>query len=283
MDGRTRLQVLMREPLVHFLIIGVLVFATHSFWMSGQARADRTISVTSQDIQRLSTLWAGEVGQDPTPDDIKGMIAEYVREEVLYREALRLGLDRDDTIIRRRLGQKMTFLVQRDELVEQPTMAELRAAFEANPQLYARPLRISLTHVPFNFAQNGRSREAEMSLALSDLQKGDVDPRELGDPFLLARVHQGVAETELARLFGKDFSSDVFAIEPGSWVGPVKSRLAQHFVRVDVRTEGGLPAFEDVVEDVRVREIEIRKRKAQALEMEKLLDRYTVVLNVDPG
>lgn len=269
-----------REPLFHFLVIGAFVFGAHTLWQAHMRQADRTIIVSSDQLQRLTTLWAGEAGRAPTPDDVRGLLAEYVREEVLYREAQRLGLDRDDTIIRRRLAQKMGFLIERDELADPLSEDELRAAYARNPDAYAQPARVSLRHVPFNFDEGADSRDAEIADALKQLQEdSDARPSQMGDPFMLSRVHANLSEVEMGRLFGREFASAVFEADTEIWQGPIRSRLADHLVYVDRKEPGGIPPFEAVIEDVRAREIARQRQADNDAEMARLLERYTVILD----
>ena len=277
---------LLREPLIHFLVIGALVFTLHGLWSARQSTAERTIEISAAQMQRLSTIWASEAGREPTPEDIKSLIAEYVREEALYREALRLGLDRDDTIIRRRLAQKMGFIIGQTAPPAELSLAEIRAAYEQAPELYANPPRISFQHVPYNFAPDGQNRDNEMEAALANLVNpaDDTDWTKLGDPFLLSRTHEKLSEAEVARLFGRDFATDLFALQTRSkWTGPHRSRLAWHLINVTALDEGGTPAFEDIVDKVRVRETERREREVNEAAMSALLERYVVKLNTAPS
>jgi hypothetical protein len=275
---------LLKEPLVHFLLIGTLVFAAHTVWQARQTTAERTIIISQDALQRLSTIWAGEAGREPTPDDVRGLLAEYVREEVLYREALRLGLDDDDTIIRRRLAQKMGFLLSNDADEQLLTEADLRAAYDANPEAYRQPPRISLVHVPFNFSPDGSSRASEIT-AIADLLESEDAPRAdtLGDPFMLARRHIDIDETSLARLFGREFAQAVFELPEGQWSQPLRSRLADHLVRIDRKSAGGIPPFEDVSQTVLNDETERRKRARDGAALAELLDRYDVIIDGEPS
>ncbi len=267
------------EPLVHFLIIGALVFGGHSLWQAARENADRTITVTGGDIERLSAIWESQAGRPPSAEDIKAILSEYVREEVLYREALRFGLEREDTIIRRRLAQKMGFVLDRAGVFDL-TEDELRAVYEADPQAYARPDVISFSQIPFNFAADDTSRTADIEEALRALQSSTpADWMDLGDPFLLSRQHDALTKTDAARLFGRAFAEEVFAVQKGQWTGPVRSRLANHIVRVDRVDLGGVPEFEDIVEDIRLQETERRRRAANECEMTRLLEQYTIILN----
>jgi len=286
MSDRVESRGFFREPLVHFLVIGLIVFGLHSFWSAQQSKTERTISISAEEIERLTTIWAGEAGREPTSEDVRGVMADYVREEVLYREALRLGLDRDDTIIRRRLAQKMGFLVNRYEPPTPLSDEDLRAAFAANRQAYAQPQKLTFKHVPFNFRSGEEeAQDAEMRRALEALsdQAAKVNPAKLGDPFLLSRAHVELSEIDVARLFGRDFAREVFALEVGRWSEPLRSRLAWHLVRVERRDEGSVPAFEDVIEIVRERETARLIQEKNEAEMTKLLDRYQVILNSEPS
>ena len=273
-----------REPLVHFLLIGLIVFFVHAWLTSARSEADRTISISAAQMQRLSLIWTNETGREPTAQDIEGMLADYVREEVLYREALRLGLVRDDTIIRRRLAQKLGFIIAREEGLPALDEAALRAAFDADPTVYARPDRLSFVHVPYNFPSVGGDRSEEMTKDLSALQasEGTVDPAGLGDPFLLSRKHEQLSEAELTRLLGRDFAAVLFAQADGQWVGPIRSRLADHLVRIESRVAGGVPAFEDILDEVRARESDLQRRRADTQAWLKLREQYVVRINDGP-
>ena len=275
---------LLKEPLVHFLLIGAVIFAAHTLWQSRQSTAERTIIISQDALQRLSTIWAGEAGREPTPDDVRGLLAEYVREEVLYREALRLGLDEDDTIIRRRLAQKMGFLLSNDTSTQTLTDADLRTAFDANPEQYRAPARISFVHIPFNIPSAGTSRDAEIANIAARLNTPDApSPDQVGDPFMLARRHVDIDETSLGRLFGRDFARDVFELPVGEWSQPLRSRLADHLVKIDTRTPGGIPAFETVADKVRANETERQKRVRDAAALETLMERYQVIIDGAPS
>lgn len=276
---------LLREPLVHFLILGVIVFGLHSFFAARAAQADQTIEISASQLDRLKTIWSAEVGTDPTADDVKALISEFVREEVLYREALRLGLDRDDTILRRRLAQKMGFLIERSGPPAPLSLEELETAYNADPEAYTRPTRLSFVQIPFNFQGEDRTRSEDIADALAGLQ--DAAPEtwaEFGDPFLLSRNHEGLTQTDIARLFGQDFAARIFETEvQNSWVGPLRSRLANHLVRITDRQVASLPPFQDVVEEVRARETEARRRVSNETELDALISQYTVILTGEPS
>ena len=270
----------LREPLVHFLVIGAILFGAHSFWSARQASDETTILVSQDALQRLSTIWAAEAGREPTSDDVRGLLAEYVREEVLYREAQRLGLDEDDTIIRRRLAQKMGFLLSNDTQAPTFSEADLRQSYEKNRENYRVPEKVNLVHVPYGFANDGGSRQTEMDIAALRLRGANPPPSEtLGDPFMLSRSHVNMDQANLARLFGREFADAVFALPDGQWSDPLRSRLADHLVKITGRTEGGIPPFEEVVAEVRRRETERFVRQRDAAALEDLMQRYRVIID----
>jgi len=271
---------LVREPLVHFLVIGAILFGAHSVWTARQASSETTILISQDALQRLSAIWAAEAGREPTSDDVRGLLAEYVREEVLYREAQRLGLDEDDTIIRRRLAQKMGFLLSNDTQTLTLSEADLKQSYQENRVSYREPERVDLIHVPFGFATDGASRQSEMESAVDQLQGANPPPSEtLGDPFMLSRTHADIDQANLARLFGQDFADAAFSLPDGQWSAPLRSRLADHLVKITARTKGGIPPFEDVVEEVRRRETERLERQRDASALEELMQRYRVIID----
>lgn len=276
----SKTKVLLKEPLIHFILIGALVFAVHGLWQARQESAARTIIVSQEALKRLSAIWAGEAGREPNADDVRGLLAEYVREEVLYREAQRLGLDEDDTIIRRRLAQKMGFLLSNEAVALSIDESDLRARYDANPEEYREPTRITLTHVPFNFAPDGASRQDEIDSAARILNSAtSPEPGSLGDPFILARSHIDIDEDGLGRLFGRDFAAAIFSMPVGQWSPSIRSRLADHLVRVEARTEGGTPPYEDVANEVARRETERLKRESEAVALDEIMQRYSVIID----
>lgn len=276
----SKMRTLFKEPLIHFLLIGAVVFGAHGLWQSRQAKSEQTIIISQEALQRLSTIWAGEAGREPNSDDVRGLLAEYVREEVLYREAQRLGLDVDDTIIRRRLAQKMGFLLSNDTAAVEIDESDLRASYDANPEAYREPSRVNLVHIPFNFAPDGTNRQDEILRAARALA-GDNPPAagSLGDPFMLARTHLDIDEVNLGRLFGRDFAASVFEMSVGEWSEPIRSRLADHLVRIEAHDQGGIPAFEDVANEVARRETERLKRERDAAAFNEVMQRYSVIID----
>ncbi len=279
MSVRTRIGTMLREPLVQFLLAGGLLFAGHGLWQTYGDRASRTILVTGADIERLAAIWAGEAGRPPSAEDIEALLAEHVREEVLFREALRLGLEEGDTVIRRRLAQKMRFLIEESDPPDAPAEADLVAAYKADPEAWAEPERLSFRHIPFSFAPDGASREDEIAAALGEIRRDPALATGLGDPFILSRSYENVSRLDTARLFGRDFADALFGVDGEGWTGPVASRLATHLVLVERRSDARVPPFDEVRDRVSAAVTETRWREANEAALARLLERYPVVID----
>ena len=206
------------------------------------------------------------------------MVSDYVLEEALYREGLALGLDQDDTIIRRRLRQKMEFVVDDVAELAEPTEAELEAWLAKHPEQYARPARTSFRQVYLNPDRRGDTLQADASRLLSELRSanGIPDPRELGDGILLEHAYAETAADIVARTFGKAFADRVDELPIGEWSGPVESAYGLHLVIVDKHTEGWLPELARVRQAVERDWRYAQRQRATKRFQEDLLSRYRV-------
>ena len=233
-----------REPLVHFLVLGAGIFLLAALvGESDQDQPDQIVVSVGQ-IDRLVETWQ----RPPTQAELEGLVEDHIREEILYREALAMGLDRDDTIIRRRLRQKMEFLPQ--YLVEQaePTDAELRNYLRENPDAFQVEARVSFQHIYLNLERRGAAAEGDTRRLLADLKAngGPVEPAVLSDPILLPYDLESLSESEVAGMFGQEFTSGLAEIEPGGWTGPVISSYGLHLVRVRERLPARMPELSEV-------------------------------------
>jgi hypothetical protein len=271
---------IVREPLLHFLLAGVVIFG-FSIAVSDVpvSDAEDRITVTASDIERLRGLWERQWQRTPTAAEVRGLIEEHIREEVLYRQALALGLDRDDTIVRRRLAQKFEFLIEDIAASHDPTDAELAAFFEANRERYRIPPRISFAQVYFSPYRRGAAAEQDAKLALAGLRTGSPEATSsLGDGSMLDRAYREETPQGIEAIFGRDFAAAVFAHEPGTWFGPVASSYGLHLVRIDERSAGRLPVLSEVESTIRTDWSYEQRRQANDAIYRRLLDRYTVVI-----
>lgn len=246
---------LLREPLLHFALAGAVLFAAYA-WLnrdeSAASDADLTIQITERELTWLVDTSTRMWQRPPSENELQGLVAEYLREELLAREARELELDRDDTIVRRRLAQKMNFILEDTARLASPTDADLRARFDADPARFRTAARSSIHQVYFSTGKRGDRAAAEARQALDQLRGGvgAVDPAELGDASLLPQVLVDAGESAIAGHFGAGFARAVGAMVPGEWQGPIESEFGVHLVLVTARDEGKPRAFEEVRADL---------------------------------
>jgi len=275
-----------REPLVHFLAIGALLFGIHLYLNDPYASSSNArIEVSANDIELLRARWVKQWQRPPIADELQGLIEAHVREEVLYREALALGLDKDDTIVRRRMAQKMEFLVADAAVPTEPDKTELRAYFEANQERYREPVRLSFTHIYFNPDRRGSSAQTDAEAVLTRLQATEQPhrrARDLGDRFMLAQDYVEKGVPDIARDFGPAFAQRLIELEPGEWQGPIASGYGLHLIYVSDRVESRLLDFAAVSEKVRSDFLVDKRREANELAYQRLRERFKIVIAAPP-
>ena len=241
-----RLRRILREPLLHFLVLGAGLFVLFGA-IGGPAdeRPDRIV-VSVAKVENLAELFRRTWRRPPTPAELDGLIEDHVEEEILYREALALGLERDDIVIRRRLRQKMEFISEDAALQAEPTEAELRAFLAERPERFREPSRFSFAQVYLSPDRRGQDAWSDAERVLVALDSGRADPAESGDPFLLEQDYRELAARDVERLFGRAFAAQVAELPVGRWSGPVESGYGLHLVLVRERTPGHLPDLDEV-------------------------------------
>ena len=280
----TRLSQLLRDPLLHFLIAGAAIYIAYGLFSplaESQISDDKTVVVTTGEIDWLTNTWTSKWNRPPTEQELEGLVEQHIRETVLYREAVAMGLDRDDVVIRRRLGQKLEFLTQDMLQPEPPSDSELQAYFTSNIDRYRAADTITISHVFFDPDKRGNAtlEDAEaVKMRLASLGDAPVDTRSFGDAFLLQNYYPQVTEFELAKLFGIGFAEPVFELDPGIWHGPVLSGYGTHLVFLHQKTEQPLPIFEDVAEAVQGDWYDEKRRELNDQFIDALLARYTIVV-----
>ena len=273
---------LIREPLVHFLVIGAAIFVL--FGLMGQEGAEeqeRAITITAGEIGWLTDSWQKRWNRPPTPEERAGIIDQYLREMILYREAVAMGLDRDDTVIRRRLAQKLEFLTKDLISPQPPTEGELRTYFETHIDRYQPPDLITLTHVFLDPDKRGDKTlvDAEtVKRKLAALKQPPQDARAFGDPFMLQSYYPERSEAELSKLFGSGFAQPVFELAPQQWHGPVLSGYGTHLVYVHDLQKSEPPSFTEVEEQVRQDWENDRREQLNEQFIASLMGRYDVTI-----
>ena len=278
---------LLREPLVHFLLIGAVLFGVYSFTQAGrQASApSKEIRLTLDEIAQLTQLFQSQWRRPPTPQDLERMVESKIQQEILYREALAMGLDRDDEIVKRRMAQKMQFLAEDVAAAREPTTAELRSWFEKNTGMFAQPPRLSFRHLYFSPDRRGARAREDAEKALSKLAGQPEDSKlaaPLADRFMFQEYYRDRASDFLAKEFGPQFAIAVAKLPPGAWQGPVESGFGWHLVFVDTLTPGRVPPFEEVEPDVKTAWLADQKARAWDKAYKDMRAKYKVLLPAPP-
>ena len=239
---------LLREPLFHFLLAGIALFLLYDVIRGGESDAPREIVITEARVEALAENFATVWMRPPTPQEIKGLIDDYVAEEIFYREGVAMGLDQDDTVIRRRLRQKMEFIAEDAATAIEPSDEQLQAYLAQHAAKFVSPTEVTFVQVYLNTERRGDSARADAEKLLAELQAGGGpgNPVDAGDPTLLPAGMQAASPQAIANAFGNDFATAIEEAPVGQWSGPLQSGFGLHLVRVDERVAGALPAFEEI-------------------------------------
>jgi hypothetical protein len=271
---------LLHEPLVHFLLLGAGLFLLYSLLGSRTGSDSNEIVITPGHVEHLVAGFTRVWQRPPTQQELEGLIREYIREEIYYREALAMGLDKDDTIIRRRLRQKIEFLSEDTAAQAEPSDEDLRAYLKEHPEAFRVDPRVTFSHIYLNPDRRGKNlaRDAEQLLARLNRAGATVDISDLGDPFLLDHTYRAVSARDAAREFGEGFAAALGELPVGQWRGPVESGYGVHLVLLRERTDGRTPALEEVRDAVRREWANARRLEANEKFYQALLQRYTVTI-----
>jgi parvulin-like peptidyl-prolyl isomerase len=245
---RNPLRGLLREPLLHFLLLGALLFAVDA-WRRPPERvgAGGEIVVTEARVRTLAQNFARTWQRPPTREELDGLVESYVREEVMVREALALGLDRDDAIIRKRLQQKVEFVSDQAAALAAPSDAELEAYLAKNADAFRREPRVTFVQVYLDPARRGAALQADAERLRERLAAKSIDIRKAGDSLMLLQSrYDNAPQGEVARLFGTEFAEQLVKQQPGAWAGPLLSGYGAHLVLVETITPGGTPTLDEV-------------------------------------
>jgi parvulin-like peptidyl-prolyl isomerase len=257
---------LLREPLLHFLLIGLALFFLYGRASPGDSDS-RRIVVSQSQVDDMVGQYRAAFNRSPTPTELKGLIDTYVHDEIIYREGLSLGLDKDDAVIKRRVRQKYDLIAEEGKQAE-PTDADLAAYLKAHPAEFLRPALVSFEQIFFD--PSATSPKAVESIQAA-LIKG-ADPAKFGQPSMLPRKVTDSSIDLVARDFGDDFAKRVGAAPVGQWVGPIASGIGVHLVRVSARAAPAVPPLSQIraavarewESDQRARSSETDYRKARA-------------------
>jgi len=282
-----RLTRLFTEPLIQFLIIGAAIYAAYALYGTPEEDfRDTQIIVDSNRINAYISEWEARWNRPPTRQEIDGLIQQFVREDILYRQAVAMGLNEDDPITRRRMAQKLEYLTSDLAMMVQPDEGELEAYFEENQALYRQPDRITFSQVFFDPDSREESTLDDAAEALAQLQADgvpDAQSMQVGDQLMLQSDFISATETDVARQMGSGFAESVMKLDAGQWHGPVLSGYGVHLVYVFEHQVPPAAVLEEVrplvLENWHIQQVD----KFNAGFLESLKKQYEIVIDEIPA
>lgn len=279
----TNFKKLLREPLVHFLALALVIFLADHILNPATAERTESLVVSQAKIEQLAGLFSKTWQRPPTPTELKGLVDSYVKEEVYYREALKLGLDKGDTVIRRRLHQKMQFLTDTLDKSATPTDEELVTYLESHADKYELEPQVAFMQVFFNPDRRGASIDSDIADALQSLRNGpQADLSAFGDTTILPERMDASPLSVIARTFGSTFAEAIEGLPEGTWTGPVTSSFGLHLVRVHERKPGRRPTLDEVRAALTRDWTNDRRKQQEAAFFAELLKKYEVAVEEPP-
>ena len=271
---------LLREPLLQFLVLGAALFGLFGMLdRKNEAVAPAEIVISVGRVATLADGFARTWRRPPTAQELQGLVDNYIRDEVFYREGRAAGLDRDDVVIRRRVRQKMEFLAE-DMAAVEPSEDQLAEYLESHPEQFRTQERLTFHQVFLSAARRGSAMEndsKQLANVLTSASAVEIGA-EFGDPFLLGEECPPMSQSDIVQAFGEDFAKQISGVEQGRWQGPIPSSFGLHFVFVDKRTPGNLPPLTAVRQAVQKEWLNERRLEAEQALYKKLSQRYKIVI-----
>ncbi len=269
----SRLHAVLREPLLHFLIAGAGVFLLYGILSGPGGGSDKEINVSVGQVEHLVSIFLKTRQRLPTPEELTGLVDNYIVEELLYREAVAIGLDRDDTIVRRRMRQKMDFLLD-DLATIEPTDEELQQYLSEQPERFRRDARFSFDHFYIADGDAAMATPVLDQLRAGKLSKEIVAVR---SGLLPDRIDDS-SETQISALLGSTFTQQLMLLETGDWAGPIESPYGVHLVRIDQMVESVVPPLAAIRKDVRREWLVDRRKTSRDVMIDALRDQYRITI-----
>lgn len=267
-----------REPLTHFLLIGLVIFVSAT---AIKATQKPVVRVDADELQQLASYWELQMQRPPTREELKGIIGERIDEEILAREAQREGLDKNDLIIRRRLAQKMAFASEDTTPIPEPDEATLKSLYARSAGLYVTPAHLALQQVYFSADRGEGPARAAAEAALARLRDGAGEAT--GDPLVLPLAYADVTLPELIRDYGDGYAHFADTAPVGEWAGPVRSAYGWHVLRIERRTPATPIPFAEARAQVRDAWVTEQRQTANAALMDRLRKRYRIEITGGAG
>jgi peptidyl-prolyl cis-trans isomerase C len=245
-----------------------------------QTNTGDQIVLTKDDLRQLAFQWLAQGRPLPTAEEMRGLIEQKISQEILSREAVALGLDKNDEIIKRRLAQKMDFLAADVAALQSPSDAELRAWFTQNAARFALPPRVSFRHLYYSFDRGPEARDAATA-ALAAITARTADPAQVAadaDLFMFRDYYAERAPDQVAKEFGPQFASALFELKPGVWQGPIQSGYGWHLIFIDSMVPGRLQIFEELLPEIKAGWVEEKQREIKRIAFEAMRARYKITV-----
>ena len=274
----------MNQPVVQFMLIGLVMFLVNTYILQADSSKDENeynIFLTAGEVKSMEEIWLSKWQRPPTDPEMQGMINQRVEEAILFKEAVKIGLDKNDDIIRQRMSQKLEFLSNDLVKPDSASAEEVRSYFDENIEIYTTPANITIIQLFVNPKIHGDLLEKEVSSRLKKLNGMDVSSAEIskyGDQFSLQTYYPEKSQLELAKLYGSEFATMVFELETDEWVGSVKSQYGVHLVYVMHKNPAVIPEFETVKELVTEDLQRKKQQKLNTLYIDGILSRYNVII-----
>jgi len=275
---------LFKEPLLHFLLIGAVLFLVYG-WRGNSASVPgrqagtptAQIVVTRDALDQMNSLFAKTWQRQPTEEEVKRLIEDFVRNEIYYREAIAIGLDRDDEVLKRRVRQRMEFIYEDITSWAEPTDEDLKAFMKKHPEKYLADPQIAFRQVYISAYKRGKSAESDARQVLAQLTAG-ADPDSVGDSTML-QAEVGLSSLwDIRKQFGDEFGKTLLDLKPGAWAGPIRSGFGLHLVFVKERLGGRLPDLKEVRETVKRDWTAERQKELKDAAYAKIRERYSVTV-----
>jgi hypothetical protein len=275
---------LVKEPLLHFLLAGAALFGAYAWMNRGaeNANADKAtqIQINVGDVEWLAENWLVQWRRPPTQEELRGLITDYLNEQLLAREARALGLEDNDVIIRRRLAQKLTFLIDGTLRRAEPSETELHQFYHAHAHRFRSDARISFSHIYFSPQRRANARSDAIAALRLLLEEGGTPPTaELGDRLLIESEFRDETEQSISGALGPDFARAVFSLNPGAWSGPLESGYGLHLVRVSTLRQARLSPFSESRERVTEEWRHAQEKLAKERYVAELRRKYGLVVD----
>ena len=276
------LQRFLKEPLLHFLLAGGAIFLVYAL-INGEGWHRSRITVTTAKINQMTEIFTKTWQRPPGSDELKAMIDDYVKEELYVRQALELGLDKDDTVLRRRLRQKMEFLGNAEAESMAPADAELQAYLASHPERFEVEPQIAVEQLFLSAERHADTIEADSAAMLAMLKaKPDTDISSLGDSTTLPPDLPLSRLSDIAETYGPEISEAARKAPVGQWQGPVRSSYGFHLIRVTGRQPGRIPALAEVRDAVTAEWVQAKRREVEDRRLAEMLKRFEVVIEPAP-